>query len=229
MNTFDSMFYFLLIEIINLPKIFQTGTCRKSLKEVGVIHKSLKIMWNQQLKSAVQLCLLILFCFSITSSFGQENQGKKVRPVKTATFNLRELAKVPDVQTDTIKKKKLQNKEPIPGNLVLPPGAIIKRHDPPNEADTTKFEIKKKTKDNADTIQPNFPGLGDNNTSIPPDVGGAAGPNHLMVTLNTQVRVQDKSGVTISTVGLDAFFSSLGEPLICLTQKYYMILLKSDG
>jgi len=167
-------------------------------------------MQYQKLKSAIQLCILALFCFSITLGFSQEDQGKKIQPVKTATFNLRELAKDPDTQIDTTKRKKLQNKEPIPGNIELPPGAIILRHDPPNEADSTKFEIRKKTKDDVDSIQPNFPGLGDNNTSIPPDVGGAVGPNHLMITLNTQVRVQDKSGVTISTVGLDAFFSPLG-------------------
>ena len=35
-----------------------------------------------------------------------------------------------------------------------------------------------------------FPGLGDNNTALPPDTSGAAGPNHLMITLNSQVQVQ---------------------------------------
>jgi hypothetical protein len=34
-----------------------------------------------------------------------------------------------------------------------------------------------------------FAGLVDNNTSIPPDVNGAAGPDHLMQTLNTEVRI----------------------------------------
>ena len=54
-----------------------------------------------------------------------------------------------------------------------------------------------------------FPALGDNNTVIPPDTHGAAGPNHLMVTLNTQVRVQDRSGAALTTVSLHAFWSAV--------------------
>lgn len=56
----------------------------------------------------------------------------------------------------------------------------------------------------------NFPALGDNNVVIPPDTHGAAGPNHLMVMLNSQVRIQDKTGGTISTVSLNAFWASRG-------------------
>jgi len=55
-----------------------------------------------------------------------------------------------------------------------------------------------------------FEALGDNNTSIPPDTVGAVGPNHLMVTLNTEVRVQNKSGGNLSTVSLDGFWSVAG-------------------
>ena len=42
-----------------------------------------------------------------------------------------------------------------------------------------------------------FIALPDNNSSIPPDTHGAVGPNHLMVTLNTEVLVQDRSGTPI--------------------------------
>ncbi len=55
-----------------------------------------------------------------------------------------------------------------------------------------------------------FLALGDDNTSIPPDTTGAVGPNHLMTTLNTQVRIQNKSGVTLSTVSLNSFWSPVG-------------------
>ena len=54
-----------------------------------------------------------------------------------------------------------------------------------------------------------FPALEDNNAAIPPDTHGAVGPNHLMVTLNTQVRVQNRSGQTINTVSLNAFWSAV--------------------
>src|SRR5207253_284713 len=43
-----------------------------------------------------------------------------------------------------------------------------------------------------------------------PDTMGAVGPNHIMTTLNTQVRIQNRSGGTISTTSLDNFWASLG-------------------
>lgn len=54
-----------------------------------------------------------------------------------------------------------------------------------------------------------FLALGDNGRVIPPDTHGAVGPNHLMVTLNSQVRIQSKSGTPISTVSLATFWASL--------------------
>jgi PKD repeat protein len=54
-----------------------------------------------------------------------------------------------------------------------------------------------------------FMGLYDSGNSIPPDVNGAPGPEHLMVTLNTQVRIQDRIGNEISTVSLGMFWSGL--------------------
>jgi hypothetical protein len=52
----------------------------------------------------------------------------------------------------------------------------------------------------------------DNYTAIPPDTMGAVGPNHLMTTLNSQVRIQTRSGVNVSTVSLNSFWASLGNP-----------------
>jgi len=58
-----------------------------------------------------------------------------------------------------------------------------------------------------------FEALPDNNTVIPPDTHGAAGPAHLMTMLNSQVRIQNKSGGIVSTTSLDAFWSLLtGDP-----------------
>ncbi len=55
-----------------------------------------------------------------------------------------------------------------------------------------------------------FLALADNNTAIPPDTHGAVGPNHLMVTLNTQVRMQDRSGGTLLTATLNQFWNAVG-------------------
>jgi len=57
-----------------------------------------------------------------------------------------------------------------------------------------------------------FPALGDNNAAFPPDTHGAVGPAHVMVTLNTQVRVQDRAGRDLSTVTLSGFWSALSLP-----------------
>src|SRR5262249_23215431 len=45
----------------------------------------------------------------------------------------------------------------------------------------------------------NFLACEDNGTVIPPDTHGAAGPNHLVVTVNSQVRIQNKTGTTLSS------------------------------
>ena len=54
-----------------------------------------------------------------------------------------------------------------------------------------------------------FLGLEDNNNSIPPDVNGAAGPDHLMVTLNTGFRIMDRQGNVISDIGSGSFWYPL--------------------
>ena len=54
-----------------------------------------------------------------------------------------------------------------------------------------------------------FLALGDNNSIIPPDTQGTVGPNYLMVTLNSQVRIQTKAGGGVSTVALNSFWSAM--------------------
>jgi hypothetical protein len=55
-----------------------------------------------------------------------------------------------------------------------------------------------------------FEALGDDDTAIPPDTMGAVGPNHLVVTLNNGVRIQNRSGTEISVVSLDTFWGTTG-------------------
>jgi hypothetical protein len=61
-----------------------------------------------------------------------------------------------------------------------------------------------------------FQALPDNDEVIPPDTMGAAGPTHLMTMLNSQVRIQDKTGGIVSTVSLDTFWTAgtglVGDP-----------------
>jgi uncharacterized repeat protein (TIGR01451 family) len=55
-----------------------------------------------------------------------------------------------------------------------------------------------------------FTALGDNNSVIPPDTHGAASPTHLLVVLNSQVRMQLRDGTALNTLTLNQFFSSVG-------------------
>ena len=54
-----------------------------------------------------------------------------------------------------------------------------------------------------------FMALHDNGGSIPPDVNGTVGPNHLMVTLNQGVRIQDREGNNLFTTSLNTFWDPL--------------------
>jgi hypothetical protein len=80
---------------------------------------------------------------------------------------------------------------------------------PSSPAEPLDFEENPPTPQDPDIMTgSSFEGLPDNNTSIPPDTMGAAGPNHLMIMLNTQVRIQDKGGTNIDTVSLDTFWTN---------------------
>src|SRR6266545_173852 len=53
-----------------------------------------------------------------------------------------------------------------------------------------------------------FQGLTDNNFLFPPDTMGAVGTNHVVTMLNTQVRIQSRTGATLQTMTLANFWTS---------------------
>jgi len=53
-----------------------------------------------------------------------------------------------------------------------------------------------------------FQGLTDNNVAFPPDTMGAVGTNHVVTILNTQVRIQSRTGTTLQTMTLANFWNS---------------------
>ena len=56
----------------------------------------------------------------------------------------------------------------------------------------------------------NFQALAENTVISPPDVHGAVGFDHLMVTLNSEVSIQNKQGTTQSIISLVGFWNGLG-------------------
>lgn len=80
-----------------------------------------------------------------------------------------------------------------------------------DKANTVKFDYDfSPTRAASPAPTANFNALDDNGASIPPDIHAAAGPNHLMVTLNTQYRIQNKTGTVISTVTANGFWAGTG-------------------
>ena len=55
-----------------------------------------------------------------------------------------------------------------------------------------------------------FPAMNDDNSRIPPGVGGAVGPAHLLITHNSGIRVMSRTGEELWSDTLRAFWSSLG-------------------
>ncbi|MBI3406409.1 MAG: hypothetical protein HY046_13225 [Acidobacteria bacterium] len=56
----------------------------------------------------------------------------------------------------------------------------------------------------------NFLAGDDNGFDIPPDTHGAVGPNHLVVALNSDIKIQDRLGNQLSSVTIDTFWTPAG-------------------
>jgi hypothetical protein len=94
---------------------------------------------------------------------------------------------------------------PLPDNLPVPAAFAWRPDSPEPQAIASQFLPAPESA----TISRTFLALPDDNTSSPPDTSGAAGPNHLVVALNTQFRFQSRSGTVLLTTTLRAFFETL--------------------
>jgi len=143
--------------------------------------------------------IILLVSFSQTG-FSQQIMGKKGVVHKQGTFNIEMLKNHPFSISNNIKRPN-PNWQPRQWSF----------------SDNIIFEQKKQTiaKNHYQKhlVSPapdtTFAGLMDNGNAIPPDVNGAAGPNHLMQTLNTDVRISDKLGNELFTTSLDSWWAEL--------------------
>jgi hypothetical protein len=53
-----------------------------------------------------------------------------------------------------------------------------------------------------------FNGVMDNGSIIPPDIRGAAGPNHIIQTTNQEFKIFTKTGTLLSTISMDVFYAA---------------------
>lgn len=139
----------------------------------------------------------------------QTIQGSLVMATDTAVVSFDEVARLEALNPLTPTEPARTNPpKPIPDDLPMP--AVAPKTDAPTKSATSGVQTEPLGPSPAPATT--FQALTDNNTSLPPDTHGAVGPNHVMTVLNTQYRIQTRSGQTISTVGDDSFWASLSNP-----------------
>jgi len=133
-------------------------------------------------------------------SSGAPIRGVRGEPVARAVVRWSDMARQGARALAARSAKESDRPRPIPQDLPVPKGALVRMEaraeaaalpsaTPPSPAPAASFEAL-----------PNSP------ETQPPDTHGAVGPNHLMVTLNSDVLIQDRSGNALSTVTLAAFW-----------------------
>jgi hypothetical protein len=134
---------------------------------------------------------------------GTRGSASRTAVVNVAQLARREQLSPPTKQALTIENE-FDDEEAAPHNKPVPAGA--------NAPSDRLLLPEAMTTAAAPSPAPaaSFQALDDDNSRIPPDTHGAVGPNHLMVTLNSQVRIQTKAGATISTVSLNGFWAAFG-------------------
>ncbi len=144
---------------------------------------------------------LLAACVTAASAYGAEADGQQfAEPL--GEINFREVAaRQPATPTTPAKSRS------------IPFQPVTQRSTVPRELTARTLAPSPAPAPPSAAISPapaaSFAALGDNGTSIPPDTHGAAGPNHLMVTLNTEVQIQSRTGTVLSKMTLAAFWSSL--------------------
>lgn len=155
------------------------------------------------MKKSLFLLLAIWVCCAtaVHSQALMQTSGKAHRHVKVHFDQIKKYdAAHPCDSTARIKKPKPLW---VPPTFPIYPDEVIYR-EPPRDDSPVTLPLESSP---APTLD--FQGVGDNQTAIPPDTKGCVGLNHLMVTLNTEVRIQDKAGNNLSTVSLSSFWSEL--------------------
>ncbi len=166
--------------------------------------------------------LLLFFVFITSSSFAQEGKrGEVFKAVYHDVVNMKQLMeeerknpsqdeefKVPNQYGKPGRFEEEEEEENgIPRNRVIPGDAKIFQETP------SMNRVGQGAGSNQVLSPPpanGFTALDDNISSIPPDVNGGVGPNHLMVTLNSQYAIQTRAGSNLSTVSIATFWTGLG-------------------
>lgn len=153
------------------------------------------------MKTYPPISVLLLCCFFCTKpAFNQSVEGIKIQATLGATVRVSDLEQD---HREIQSRFKAPNKEWEVPDWGVDENRIIYKQ---AASDMVRGRVLREVSPAPDT---SFAAVPDNGNSIPPDVGGAAGPNHLMTTLNTQVRIHDRVGTNLFSVSLATFWSAL--------------------
>lgn len=131
-------------------------------------------------------------------------RGVAGHSIEWAVVGVRELAAArPEQAAATEETEKEQPLLPWK-HLPVPPGAPRRF-----EARHPETEAIRAPRLASPPLASSFEALPDNGTVIPPDTNGGAGPNHLVTILNSQMRVQDRSGKALMTISHESFWSKV--------------------
>ncbi|HYG75774.1 MAG TPA: PKD domain-containing protein [Planctomycetota bacterium] len=169
------------------------------------MHKGRRFIISSQLftKWLFRQCLLTALLAAAVPAWSADTvTGKPGVAGQQAIVNFAELARTQ------------QTTQPAHRNIPLALRSKAKNTPPPERQFVRPREAQPRAAVSSRSPLPtdSFPALGDDDTAIPPDCGGAVGPNHIMTVLNTQVRIQARDGAEVSTVSLNAFWASLNKP-----------------
>ncbi|MDP2724307.1 MAG: PKD domain-containing protein [Bacteroidales bacterium] len=150
------------------------------------------------------ISFITLFFVLIGSLSAQSYHGDAGKAIKGATVNVGAMALDTITDYSNFSGIKTPNKNWKAPDFKTNPDRIIYQ-----EAPLSQRANKPVSREMSPAPTRDFLSLEDNQRSIPPDVMGAAGPNHLMTTLNTEVRIQDKEGNVLMTTSLGNFWKPL--------------------
>ena len=131
---------------------------------------------------------------------GKQITGAPGTADRSTVINFSEL---PKNETPPLSLKEIPEPESGPINKPLPSDAVVQSEGARTPPDSPLLGP-------SPPPSSSFQALADNNSYVPPDTQGAVGLTQIMATLNSQVRVQDRSGAALSTTSLNSFWSSLG-------------------
>jgi len=150
--------------------------------------------------------ILLLVFFTCNNLYSQEiHHASVINFLEAAKYE-----KLHPVKRKIDFEKAENNMQKLPGNLPLPPAAIIKRFNSPSQTSQRNLPgqnvVPMKVSPAPTT---NFLGTSDSVNTIPPDGGGAVGPNHIFAAENHVFTIRNKAGTLISAVSPFTFFGGL--------------------